>query len=387
MTQHGREVYHPRPNETLHSFLIRSREHQQKIPTRGPCVHATARKRDDRPLMFSEPRERDFEPVPPRSPRVEYRDGRNAPIPENALAVVRFSDPAHIEGGGPLTVGVGLTAAGELAADAIWCGAGPVTSGRREKVRFAHDADFLFGVIEAREADYPDIRGATTAVYAAIDAFQRGSTFPYLLRMWNFIDAVNEGAGDLERYRQFCIGRAEGFGESLRAGYPAATAIGRQQPNGLVQVFWVAARTPGTPVENPRQVSAYRYPRTHGPVSPSFSRATVLADGTLLISGTASIVGHASQHPNDWVAQLAETLRNLDSLIAHARQHRNAIVTDGEMLLTVYIRERSQENAIAERIRTAFPNARTIFVAADICRRELLLEIECVVQPVSRAAD
>jgi chorismate lyase/3-hydroxybenzoate synthase len=166
----------------------------------------------------------------------------------------------------------------------------------------------------------------------------------------------------------------------MRTGYPAATAIGRQQRSGLIQVFWVAAKTPGAAVENPRQVSAYQYPRSHGPVSPSFSRATVLADGTLLISGTASIVGHVSQHPNDAAAQLAETLRNLDSLIVHARQHRDSISADAEMLLTVYIRELCNVNAVAERIRTEFPNAQTIFVAADICRRELLLEIECVVQ-------
>ena len=337
--------------------------------------------------MLSEPRERDFEPVPPRSPRVEYRAVPSVSVPENVLAVVRFGEPAQIEAAERLTVGVGLTPVGELAPYTIWCAAGPVASGQRENIRFAHDADSLFGVIEVREANYPDIRTATTAVYRAIDEFQRSSAFPYLLRMWNFIDAVNEGDGDLERYRQFCVGRAEGFGESLRTGYPAATAIGRQQPSGLIQVFWIAARTPGTPVENPRQISAYRYPRTHGPVSPSFSRATVLADGTLLISGTASIVGHASQHPNDWAAQLAETLRNLDSLIAHARQHGDPVAAEAEMLLTVYIRERGHEDAIAERIRTAFPNARTMFVVADICRRELLLEIECVVQPASRAKD
>lgn len=330
--------------------------------------------------MRSESRERAPKALPPRAPRLEYRSDPHAPIPQNILGVVRFAVSAQADCGELLAVDVGLMPLGARVPDAFWCGSGPVASGRHGKVRFAHDGESLFGVVEEREADHADIRAATAAVYEAIEEFRRNSAFSHLLRMWNFVDAVNEGEGDLERYRQFCVGRAEGFGQSVRTGYPAATAIGRQQRSGLIQVFWIAAKTPGAAIENPRQISAYRYPRAHGPVSPSFSRATVLTDGTLLISGTASIVGHDSQHPNDATAQLAETLRNLDALMAHARHHRDCISADDEMRFTVYIRERGHADAIAARIREAFPNAQAIFVAADICRRELLLEIECVVQ-------
>ena len=49
----------------------------------------------------------------------------------------------------------------------------------------------------------------------------------------------------------------------------------------------------GTPVENPRQVSAYRYPREYGPQSPTFARALLPPSPRvpLLLSGTASIDG------------------------------------------------------------------------------------------------
>ena len=375
-----------RAERNSHALLIRGRELQRKKPTSTPArAPQSARSWDDRPLMRSEFREQAPQTLPARSPRVEYCNRPDAPLPENVLAIVRFGAPARPDDGEMLAINIGLEPLGGTARDAIWHAAGPVSSGRHDKVRFAHDGEFLFGVIEEREADHADVRSATAAVYAAIDEFRRSSGSPHLLRMWNFIDAVNEGDGDLERYRQFCIGRAEGFGKSLRAGYPAATAIGRQRSAGLIQVFWVAAKTPGAAVENPRQVSAYEYPRVHGPVSPSFSRATVLSDGTLLISGTASIVGHVSQHPNDAAAQLLETLRNLDSLIVHARQHRDSTAADREMLLTVYVRERDYANAVIERIRTEYPNAHAIYVAADICRRELLVEIECVIQSASRA--
>ncbi len=329
--------------------------------------------------MQNDHRQRVPETSLPRSPRIEYRSvSQNGSI-DNALAIVRFGSGPQASADS-LAINVGLDAVGEILPDAIWYGAGPVTSARRGRIRYTHDGEFLFGAIEEHEADHADIRAAAAAVYATINEFRRTSSFPHLLRMWNFLDAINEGDGDAERYRQFCIGRAEGFGESARNGYPAATAIGRQQRNGLLQVFWIAGKTPGTAVENPRQVSAYRYPRAHGPVSPSFSRATIMPDGTLLISGTASIVGHASQHPNDAQAQLGETLRNLDALIVHAHQHRASVDANAELLLTVYIRNPEHADAVIARIRNDLPQAQAIFMAADICRRELLLEIECVVQ-------
>jgi hypothetical protein len=57
------------------------------------------------------------------------------------------------------------------------------------------------------------------------------------------------------------------------AALPAATCIGRFDGVRRLQVYWLAAREAGLPLENPRQVSAFRYPRQYGPQSPSFSRA------------------------------------------------------------------------------------------------------------------
>ena len=83
-------------------------------------------------------------------------------------------------------------------------------------------------------------------------------------------------------------------------GYAAATAIGLPSPPDQLHVHWLATKQPGIAIENPRQVSAFAYPRDYGPVAPGFSRAMLLPGDTplLLISGTASIVGHASQHPD-----------------------------------------------------------------------------------------
>src|SRR3546814_7777072 len=141
--------------------------------------------------------------------------------------------------------------------------------------------------------------------------------------MWSFLAQINVGAEDHERYRQVSAGRnrARALRPDFERALPAATAIGMLEP-GLV-IYFLAGKQPGLPIENPRQVSAFRYPRQYGPKSPSFSRATLIGDGAnarLLVSGTASVVGHESLHAGDLTAQLDETMANLDAVLASAMQ-------------------------------------------------------------------
>jgi chorismate lyase/3-hydroxybenzoate synthase len=308
---------------------------------------------------------------------VEYPSAANtANAAGRPLAVVHFGAQRPTNTDGSLLIHVALEPLSGSERGAVWYGEGAVTQGQSGPVRFAHDDRFLFAVLQEDERRHAGIREATHAAYRAIREFQRASGFPHLLRMWNYLDAVNEGAGDQERYRQFCVGRATGLGESATVEYPAATAIGRQLRTHELQVFWIAGRVPGTAIENPRQVSAYRYPRVHGPVSPSISRATLSNDGALLISGTASIVGHVSQHIGDPVAQLEETLRNLDALMQRALPRPDAADMGA---LKVYLRDPQRLPELQSLLQQRYPKVPVIYLAADICRRELLLEIECVV--------
>ncbi|HEX7012310.1 MAG TPA: hypothetical protein VF161_06180 [Steroidobacteraceae bacterium] len=307
--------------------------------------------------------------------RVEYlKEQRPA---SQILAQLRFGAAGPSIAGAPLTIDVALEPLRPTAATELWLANGPVRTGQLGKVRYAEDGELLFAIVEVDERSAGGIRGAAESAYRAIREFQAQSGFPHLLRMWNYMDAINEGPGDLERYRLFCVGRVAALGsEAAAEAYPAATAIGRKQSTHVLQVFWLASRTPGRAIENPRQVSAYRYPRAHGPVSPTFSRATLTADGSLLISGTASIVGHASQHPGDASEQLEETLRNLSALSAHVEE--SVGTRQSTELLKVYLRDPAFLEPVAARLRQTHPHSEAIFLAADICRRELLVEIEAV---------
>ncbi|HET6395879.1 MAG TPA: pteridine-dependent deoxygenase [Pseudoxanthomonas sp.] len=263
----------------------------------------------------------------------------------------------------------------------VWRGGGPVASGRDGDVAWADDGRLLFGALEVDE-DGADIEAAAGRAYARMQAFLAARGAPRLLRVWNYLDAITEGEGDAERYRRFCVGRAAGMGRVEAATLPAATAIGRRDGVRRLQVYWLAARAAGTPVENPRQVSAYRYPRQYGPQPPSFARAMLPPDGTampLLLSGTAAIVGHASQHLDSVQAQVDETLANLDSLIAAARRRAPALPPSlgPGSLLKVYVRDREDAAAVAARLDAHLgPSVPRLLLHAQVCRRELRVEID-----------
>lgn len=300
---------------------------------------------------------------------------RSAPAAFPALAVVRFGTSFAEPVDAPLCIDVGLEPLGDtVGTTEIWRAAGPVTAARVGSIRYATDGETLVGLLELDEREYGGLADATEAAYKEILAFQNHSAFPALLRMWNYMDAINDVSGDLERYRQFCVGRARGLSPMPAESFPAASGIGRQHPTHKLQVYWLASRAPARAIENPRQVSAYRYPPQHGPVSPSFSRAAIADDGTMFISGTASIVGHESLHEGDPLAQLDETLRNLATLTELGQ----SAAIDERTLLKVYVRRHADAEPIARALRERVPHCPTLFLAADICRKELLLEIEAV---------
>jgi chorismate lyase / 3-hydroxybenzoate synthase len=312
-------------------------------------------------------------------PRMAYvaLDPR-APLPSQALLAVGFgprsavADPRHVH--------VGLRALRGGGWSELWCGCGPIVCGREGALRYAADDEHLAGAIEVDERAYAGLAAATEAAYAHISRFQRQSGYRHLLRIWNYFDAINRGAGDEERYRQFCLGRAAGLAPGDAEQLPAATAIGRRDGSALLTIYWLAGRRAGLALENPRQFSAYHYPRRYGPAAPRFSRAMLIAGPKLMISGTASIVGHASRHNGDLRAQLTETVENLRSLQQRALVAAPALAAQlgAASLVKIYLRDAAALEELTALCTALLPEAPTIVLEADICRSELLLEIDCV---------
>ena len=204
-------------------------------------------------------------------------------------------------------------------------------------------------------------------------------TFPHLVRTWNYISRIGDLEGGLDRYQQFCRGRYSALYDQAGAQpevMPAASALGNDE--GELCLYYISAKQPVSFVENPRQVSAYNYPLKYGPKSPNFARAVLLqqpGQPVLLISGTASIVGHESLHVDDVEAQLRETLANIAHLIESSENSYSLPLKLRQ--IKVYLKQLAdfpRVHALLQELAVE----QTLILKADVCRPELLVEIEAV---------
>lgn len=296
---------------------------------------------------------------------------------DDVLAVIGFGRAAPASDD-PRVLRVGLEPlAPGTAPFEVWRGVAPVRHARDGELAWSSDGEHLFFAIDVDEATHGGIGGAAEHAYARLGPFVAASDTPHILRLWNYLDAINLGDGDDERYRRFCAGRARGMDAHVPARYPAATAIGRHDGVRRLQVYGLAARHAGTPVENPRQVSAWRYPREYGPTAPTFARGMRTASAELLISGTAAVVGHASRHAGDIDAQLGETIANLQSLAIEAGARPPGL--DGHSVMKAYVRHEADAPHVAEMLHARLPSlGGLVLLGGDICRRELLVEVDGV---------
>lgn len=266
-----------------------------------------------------------------------------------------------------------------------WLAAGPAHSGASGLATWRHDGQWLWGTLEVPD-DGSGLEEQARRAYAAVFAALRDTGCPHLLRMWNYLPRINDISAGLERYRQFNIGRQRAFADAGRdafEGSPAACALGSAGPALALRFLGSWARP--VPLENPRQVSAYRYPSDYGPKTPSFSRAAVAPAGdgqlALFISGTASIVGHRTLHAGDPVAQARETVTNLRAVLAQVALRCSHAPGLADLHVAVYLRHPEHAGAVlAEWSRALGGDAHRapvpVLMQADICRPDLLVEIE-----------
>jgi chorismate lyase/3-hydroxybenzoate synthase len=301
----------------------------------------------------------------------------STPLPPRALCAFVQSGPAAAADPRHLQVPL-LSLAGEGAGE-IWLSESPVRYGWDGDLGYSSNEEILILQLGLEEARLAPLADAVYEAYRRISAFIAAQGYPHLWRVWHYLGGINEGEGDAERYRQFCLGRFRAMEHHLgfERQLPAASAIGSR--GGGLQMIVVAGRQPGLQVENPRQVSAFRYPRVYGPRSPSFSRATLLpwSDGEqLLVSGTASIVGHATAHAGDTLAQLRQTAANLQALLAQGAQSLPPGQVFAAESYNVYLRREEELPLVLPELRRLFGDRPMQVLAGDICRDELLIEVE-----------
>lgn len=268
----------------------------------------------------------------------------------------------------------------------VWTSDHPVTVHRTNEFSAATSGEMLAGTLQLEERPGAGLQETTERAYRRLLHHVQELGYPYLWRVWNFFPGINEDEHGLERYRRFCVGRYQALAGTLQGfpgSLPAGTAVGTR--SGPLQLYVLAGTHPATHLGNPRQVHAYEYPEHYGPCSPSFARATLLQSDLhtqLFISGTASVVGHASRHIDRPGEQTQETISNLRALIRHAADISGAApdLQPSRGTFKVYVRQPEHLGIIQQALRaSAIAPSRILYLQGDLCRRELLVEIEGVV--------
>lgn len=233
--------------------------------------------------------------------------------------------------------------------------------------------DYLF-LHTSKAANATTLRSTSRDLYAELLEQAQKLGYHQLVRIWNYVPDINAGEGDAENYRQFCWGRAEGF-DGADWLLPAATGTGSADGNLYVSALVARSGIEVRHHENPRQISAFQYPRVYGPRAPSFARATYMRSGSqelYLLSGTASIVNHETRHADCLAKQLEETARNVASLAA-LYPHLKPIA------VRCYLRHAEDQEACLRAYSTTFPGfPKPALLHSALCRSDLLVELEAV---------
>ena len=209
-----------------------------------------------------------------------------------------------------------------------------------------------------------------------------------IYRQWNYIPGITVLNDGSQNYQEFNDARSIFYGcDNWAGGYPAATGIGTSAGGVVVEVCAIKGeKCPNLPIDNPLQIAAHNYSQQvlDGKVikqlsertTPKFERARLLGN-TVYISGTAAIKGECSNFSPDAVEQAAETMEIMDKLTSRENIPVENNGTEYD-ILRIYVKRENDIPAISNYMQRHYPAALKHYLVADVCRPELLIEIEGV---------
>lgn len=229
---------------------------------------------------------------------------------------------------------------------------------------------------------------------------KEGMDFSQVVRQWNYIENITGTTrfedGERQNYQVFNDIRSLFYDEAeFENGFPAATGIG-MDCGGIVLEF-IAVKAPAdmtiTPIKNPNQVDAHLYTQevlegraVEGlgqKTTPKFERAKVIGNGEsslVYISGTAAIRCQKVVYPSDAAEQTRVTIENIDELVSpgNLEDHGLFIFPAPRTFsyIRVYVKNESHFPGIKPICDNFFKDVPALYLIADICRGNLLVEIE-----------
>lgn len=262
----------------------------------------------------------------------------------------------------------------------------------KDEVKYKSFAGFPYVVVENDEGRFVyagglysdlsyDIDNQSSEIFAAAGGIlqEEGLEAGDIVRQWNYIERITDWDGPRQHYQMFNNARSAFYACSDWVnGYPAATGIGTDFGGVLIDFDAVRFCDPScsvTPIDNRLQIAAHAYSenvlKEAGAVkaTPKFERAKSLdsCDGRMLyISGTAAIRGEDSLTDVGVERQYEITMENIRELVSDA---------DLE-ILRVYLKHVEDYDVIRTRMERECQGSLVSFMRSDVCRSELLIEIE-----------
>ena len=220
-----------------------------------------------------------------------------------------------------------------------------------------------------------------------------------IVRQWNYIERITDFDGDYQHYQCFNDIRTYFYSRyEWKNGYPAATGIGVTL-GGVYLDFNIVVGPAAelVPLDNKLQIPAHDYSQRvllgvedkymKEKTTPKFERGkAVFTDDFKIsyISGTAAIRGELSQVSDDVLAQTRTTLHNIAYLVSRENLLKAGVKSCPEhvkyLMLRAYIKHVEDLDTVKKYMENYCPLVEISYLYADVCREELLIEIEGIAE-------
>ena len=242
------------------------------------------------------------------------------------------------------------------------------------------------------------IQQQSAEVFHMMGEVMRREGFPVncIIRQWNYIEQITRFDGPDQHYQMFNNARADFYGKTdWSNGYPAATGIGTQWGGIMIDVDALLCKDGSVRVlgvDNPLQIAAHAYSQNvllgekdaalPQKTTPKFERAKAVwkeDHGFVYVSGTAAIRGEQSLEGVGIEQQTLTTLENIEYLVSRDNLNRSGIpATENATLITfrVYVKRWEDMEKAKQVVTERYPDLPAIYTLTDVCRSELLIEIE-----------
>ncbi len=219
--------------------------------------------------------------------------------------------------------------------------------------------------------------------------------FSNIVRQWNYIEDITSLSVNSQKYQHYQVFndvRSDYYNKSkFNNGYPSATGIGTEAFGVIINFIAVsnASNVKLIPVVNPEQIDAHRYSQKvlvgeeYHKSSPKFERGKLVVtdEGSkMYISGTAAIVGEDTLFPGDVEKQTMVTINNIKQLVKNALtlQSKDTQLSDRNKYtyIRAYVKYKKDIDIVMEICEKHFASECFQYLISDICRDDLLVEIE-----------